>query len=90
VTVDAGTVAAALAAAGTTAACVCSSDPVYAEQAADVAAALRAAGATRVLLAGRPGEHREAWTAAGVDTFVSLGGDAVATLTGLLDDLGVA
>jgi methylmalonyl-CoA mutase len=90
VTVDAGSVGAALAAAGTTAACVCSSDPVYAEQAADVAAALRAAGATRVLLAGRPGEHREAWTAAGVDTFVSLGGDAVATLTGLLDDLGVA
>ncbi|MFB6953508.1 methylmalonyl-CoA mutase family protein [Streptomyces niveus] len=90
VTVDATTVADALTASGTTLACLCSSDPVYAEQAAQVAAALKAAGATRVYLAGRPGEQRETLIRAGVDEFVAVGDDAVAVLSAALDHLGVA
>ncbi|MEU9748156.1 methylmalonyl-CoA mutase family protein [Streptomyces niveus] len=90
VTIDATTVADALTASGATLACLCSSDPVYAEQAAQVAAALKAAGATRVYLAGRPGEQRETLIRAGVDEFVAVGDDAVAVLSAALDHLGVA
>ncbi|MFD3523486.1 methylmalonyl-CoA mutase small subunit [Streptomyces sp. NPDC058653] len=90
VTVDATTVAAALTASGATIACLCSSDPLYAEQAAEVAEALKSAGATRVYLAGRPGEQRETLTRAGVDEFVAMGVDAVAVLSAALDHLGVA
>lgn len=90
VTVDATTVADALTASGATLACLCSSDPLYAEQAAQVAAALKAAGATRVYLAGRPGEQRETLIRAGVDEFVAVGDDAVAVLSAALDHLGVA
>ncbi|MFE5840797.1 methylmalonyl-CoA mutase family protein [Streptomyces niveus] len=90
VTVDATTVAGALTASGATLACLCSSDPLYAEQAAQVATALKAAGATRVYLAGRPGEQRETFIRAGVDEFVAVGDDAVAVLSAALDHLGVA
>lgn len=76
-----------LAASGTGVVCLCSSDKVYAEQAAPAAAAFRAAGARRVLLAGRPGESRETLESAGVDEFVAAGGDAVALLTSLQDEL---
>ncbi|MFG2176596.1 methylmalonyl-CoA mutase small subunit [Streptomyces niveus] len=90
VTVDATTVADALTASRATLACLCSSDPIYAEQAAQVAAALKAAGATHVYLAGRPGEQRETLIRAGVDEFVAVGDDAVAVLSAALDHLGVA
>ncbi|WP_327070099.1 methylmalonyl-CoA mutase family protein [Kitasatospora sp. NBC_01302] len=90
----AGTEPAALAAeftaSGATTACLCSSDTLYAELGEAVAGALKAAGAGTVLLAGRPGEQREAYQRAGVDGFVSAGGDAVAVLTSLLDQIGVA
>ncbi|MFG3053126.1 methylmalonyl-CoA mutase subunit beta [Kitasatospora sp. NPDC048239] len=75
----------AFAASGATVACLCSSDQLYGEHAEAVASALKAAGAARVLLAGRPGEQREAYERAGVDDFVFAGGDAVAVLTSLLD-----
>ncbi|MCI3225146.1 methylmalonyl-CoA mutase family protein [Streptomyces sp. NP-1717] len=90
VTVDAATAADAFERSGAAIACLCSSDPLYAEQAGDVAAALKSAGATRVYLAGRPGELRESLTRAGVDEFVAAGGDAVAQLTSALDHMGVA
>ncbi|WP_329390678.1 methylmalonyl-CoA mutase family protein [Streptomyces sp. NBC_01716] len=90
VTVDATTAADALTAAGATIACLCSSDPLYAEQAEETAEALKSAGATRVYLAGRPGEQRETFTRAGVDEFVAAGDDAVAVLSAALDHLGVA
>lgn len=77
----------AFTASGATVACLCSSDALYGEHAGAVAAALKAAGARRVLLAGRPGEQRAAYEAAGVDGFVAAGGDAVATLTGLLAEI---
>ncbi|MEV7086303.1 methylmalonyl-CoA mutase subunit beta [Streptomyces sp. NPDC093085] len=80
----------ALARSGAAIACLCSSDALYAEGAAPVAAALKAAGALRVYLAGRPGESRERHVRAGVDAFITTGGDAVALLTSALDLMGVA
>lgn len=90
VSVDARTAAGAFARSGAKVACLCSADAVYAEQAEAVAAALKSAGAARVFLAGRPGERREVYLRAGVDTFVAAGDDAVAVLSSVLDDLGVA
>ncbi|NEC69751.1 methylmalonyl-CoA mutase small subunit [Streptomyces sp. SID9727] len=84
VRVDASSVAGAFAASGADTACLCSSDALYAEQAAEVAAALVAAGARRVYLAGRPGAYD------GVDEYVFAGCDAVAVLSSLLDRMGVA
>ncbi|MFB6815746.1 methylmalonyl-CoA mutase small subunit [Streptomyces sp. NPDC056347] len=84
VTVDAATAADAFRASGATVACLCSSDTLYAEQAAEVAGALGAAGARRVFLAGRPGEY------AGVDEYVFAGSDVVTVLSSLLDRMDVA
>ncbi|MFF0744667.1 methylmalonyl-CoA mutase family protein [Streptomyces sp. NPDC004111] len=89
VTVDPDTVADAFRASGAPVACVCSSDALYAEQAAGVAAALKEAGARTVFLAGRPGEAEETYRSAGVDEFVFAGSDAVATLTSVLDRMEV-
>ncbi|MFJ4879154.1 methylmalonyl-CoA mutase small subunit [Streptomyces sp. NPDC088745] len=89
VTVDAATAAEAFAASGAGVACLCSSDALYAEQAADVARALKDAGARTVFLAGRPGEAEETYRSAGVDAFVFAGSDAVATLTSVLDRMEV-
>ena len=83
---DAG---AAFAASGATVACICSSDQVYAELAEATAGALKQAGATQVLLAGRPKDQEAALKAAGVEAFISAGGDAVAALTALHVTLGV-
>lgn len=74
---------------GARVAVLCSSDERYAELAADAAAALKEAGASRVYLAGRPGEHEEAWREAGVDKFVYLGCDALAVVEDLLVHLEV-
>jgi len=60
--------------------CICSSDKVYAERAVEVAAALDAAGLSPVHLAGRPGDRRDAETAAGVDEYIHVGVDALAIL----------
>ena len=77
-------------ASGVTTACICSSDALYAEHAEATAKALKAAGAKLVLMAGRPGEREAALKAAGVDQFLFVGADAVATLKGLQGKLGVA
>jgi methylmalonyl-CoA mutase len=61
---------------GATIACLCAGEEVHDERAEAVAAALRAAGARKVLRAGADG--------------LVAGGDAVALLTGVLDELGVA
>jgi methylmalonyl-CoA mutase len=73
---------------GTKLACLCSSDTVYAERAADTAKTLTAAGAV-VHLAGRPGELEQGLKEAGVKTFVFLGCDVVSTLQAAHDILGV-
>ncbi|MGB8944893.1 MAG: methylmalonyl-CoA mutase, partial [Streptomyces sp.] len=84
VTVDATTVAEAFKASGATVACLCSSDALYEEQAAEVTEALKSAGAGRVFLAGRPAERP------GVDAYVFAGCDAVSVLSSTLDHMGVA
>ena len=68
-------------ASGATLACLCSSDVVYASDAAAVASALRGAGAKHIYLAGRPGELEPMLRAAGVGTFIHVGCDLLATLT---------
>jgi methylmalonyl-CoA mutase len=65
---------------GTALVCLCSSDKVYAGQAAAVAKALQAAGAKHIYLAGRPGEQEAALRAAGVNEFIFAGGDALTVL----------
>jgi methylmalonyl-CoA mutase len=63
---------------------------VYAEQAGAAATALKSAGAPRVHLAGKPGERREEFVEAGVDSFVFAGCDAVEVLSSALDVMEVA
>jgi methylmalonyl-CoA mutase len=72
--------------AGAKLACLCSSDKLYEAEAANAAEALKNAGAV-VHLAGRPGHHQTAWQQAGVDTFVYVGCDALATLRAAHDIL---
>jgi len=69
--------------------CLCSSDKVYAAEAADGARALTAAGATRIYLAGRPGDLEPALKAAGVQDFVYVGCDVVATLRAAHASIGL-
>jgi len=69
--------------AGTAVACLCSSDKLYAEEAAVAAKSLRAAGAEEVWLAGKVETER-------VDGYLYLGCDALAVLTRVLETLGVA
>jgi methylmalonyl-CoA mutase len=77
---DPNALAVAFKASGAVLACLCSSDKVYATQAAAAATALQAAGAKHIYLAGRPGEQEASLRAAGVNDFVFAGGDALATL----------
>jgi methylmalonyl-CoA mutase len=79
----------AFSASGASAAVICSSDAHYADAAAGSARALKAAGARLVFLAGRPGEHEAPWREAGVDHFIFVGCDVLATLTALHRELGV-
>ena len=69
---------------GATEACLCSSDALYEEQAAEVAGALKSAGAAQVFLAGRPGQYP------GVNAYIFAGCDAVAVLSATLDRMGVS
>ncbi|MEV0555965.1 methylmalonyl-CoA mutase subunit beta [Streptomyces sp. NPDC050597] len=69
---------------GASEACLCSSDALYEERAAEVTASLKSAGAAHVFLAGRPGQYP------GVDDYVFAGCDAVAVLSATLDRMGVS
>lgn len=82
---DAASAASGFEASGARIACICSSDAVYRELAESTAGALKAAGAQRVYLAGNPGEARAAYESAGVDEFVHVGVDVVASLGAALD-----
>jgi methylmalonyl-CoA mutase len=77
---DFATLASAFKASGAALTCLCSSDKVYAQEAAHAARALRTAGATHIYLAGRPGELESALTAAGVGDFIFAGGNALTVL----------
>jgi methylmalonyl-CoA mutase len=74
-------------ASGAEAACICSSDAVYAEHAEATARALKGAGAKLVLMAGRPGQREGALRAAGVDQFLYAGQDAIEVLRGLQEEV---
>jgi methylmalonyl-CoA mutase len=71
---------AAFKASGAKLVCLCSSDKVYAADAADAAQALTAVGATHIYLAGRPGKLEAALKAAGVQNFIYAGCDVLAVL----------
>jgi methylmalonyl-CoA mutase len=77
---DPAALSAAFEASGAMLACLCSSDRIYAQQAAAAAKALQAADAKHIYLAGRPDEQEAALRAAGVDDFIFAGGDALTTL----------
>jgi methylmalonyl-CoA mutase len=82
-----GEMVAAFRASGATLACLCSSDKVYAAEAADAARALKGAGAHHIYLAGRPGELEGALKEAGVRDFIYVGCDVLATLRAAHDSL---
>ncbi|QIB34917.1 methylmalonyl-CoA mutase family protein [Ancylobacter pratisalsi] len=86
---DIDALADAFRASGARAACLCSSDEIYAATAANAATALRAAGATTIYLAGRPGEHEATWRAAGIEVFLAAGDDLLAFLTDALRRFGI-
>lgn len=83
---DATSAADAFASSGATIAVIASSDEAYPEAVPELAPALRRAGARRLLLAGRPGEHENAYREAGVDTFIFLGSDVLSILESLYED----
>lgn len=68
-------------------ACLCSSDSVYEREAIAAAEALEATGARHIYLAGRPGGREDALRAAGVQSFIYEGCDALATLKAAHDIL---
>jgi methylmalonyl-CoA mutase len=78
--VDAATLGAAFKEASTRLACLCGSDQAYASAAAPAAAALNAAGARHIYVAGRPGAREREWRAAGVQSFIYEGCDALSLL----------
>jgi len=81
--------AAAFKASGAEIACICGGGETYARMAGETARALAGAGATRVYLAGRPGDGRAALRRAGVSGFIHKGADMIAILEEALGALGV-
>ncbi|WP_018996871.1 methylmalonyl-CoA mutase family protein [Hirschia maritima] len=72
-------------------ACICGSDDRYLQEAADTARELGAAGVGRLYLAGKPpAETRDAWQEAGMDEFIHIGVDVVASLELAHSELGLA
>ena len=69
---------------------IASTDACYAEHAENAAQRLKAAGATWIVLAGKPGDNKARWRAAGVDQFIFAGVDALKELETLHAALGVA
>jgi methylmalonyl-CoA mutase len=86
---DADAAARAFAASGATVAVICSSDKLYPDVVPAAAPKLKAAGARAVVLAGNPGANEAAWRAAGVDRFIFIKCDVLATLREMLREEGV-
>jgi len=68
--------------------CICSTDEIYERHAEDAAETLRSAGSSLIYLAGRPGEHEERLTRAGITTFIYAGCDTLKVLSQALDEAG--
>jgi methylmalonyl-CoA mutase len=86
---DADAAAKALAESGAAVAVICSSDKLYPGVVPQLAPKLKAAGARSVVLAGNPGANEAAWRAAGVDRFIFIKCDVLATLREMLREEGV-
>jgi methylmalonyl-CoA mutase len=86
---DAHVMADAFGQSGAKIAVICGSDTQYVEHAAAFAQALKAAGASRIYLAGHPGDNRAAFEKAGIDDFIHIGADLVQVCGTVLDHLGV-
>lgn len=82
---DAKAVATAFGESGAKITVICGSDPQYADMVADIAKALSKAGATRIYLAGHPGDARAAYEAAGIDEFIFVGADVLSICSTALD-----
>jgi len=80
----------AFSASGARIVCICGADSRYAAEASGVARALSKAGATRVLLAGRPGDQEQAFREAGIAGFIHLGTNVPEVLSELLDVVAAA
>jgi methylmalonyl-CoA mutase len=84
-----GDLAAAFTASGAKLACLCSTDEVNGREAAAAAKTLAVAGARHLYLAGKPRDTAPL-TAAGIETFIFAGCDALATLKAAHGILGTA
>jgi methylmalonyl-CoA mutase len=76
-------------ASGARIAILCSADALYEQLVPTFGPALKAAGAETLYLAGAPGDKQEIYDAAGVDAYISLGGEVLGVLTAQLARLGV-
>jgi methylmalonyl-CoA mutase len=81
--------AATFKASGAALVCLCSSDPIYAQEAAPAAKALAAAGARHIYLAGRPLQREAELRASGAQSFIYAGCDMLATLKAAHGILGL-
>jgi methylmalonyl-CoA mutase len=74
---------------GCSLACICGSDKRYAAEAVETAKALKEAGVKRLYLAGKPGELEAQLREAGVDEFIHIGVDVLASLEMAHAELGL-
>jgi len=88
VTADAA--AAAFVASKAPVAVICSTDAVYPEVVPPLARLLKEKGAQTVVVAGRAGDHEASYKQAGVDVFIFIGCDVVATLRSILANVSVS
>ena len=86
---DPESAAEAFARSGSKVAVICSTDEAYETVVEQVAPRLKAAGARSVILAGNPGAKEARFRAAGVDRFIFVRCDVLATLRDLLREEGV-
>jgi methylmalonyl-CoA mutase len=86
---DPDAAARAFAASKTKIAVICSSDKLYPDFVPQLAPRLKLVGARTVVLAGNPGSNEAAWRAAGVDRFIFIKCDVLATLREMLREEGV-
>jgi len=68
---------------------ICSSDKLYPDFVPRISGELKAAGVRTVVLAGNPGAMKSAWRDAGVDRFIHMKCNVLATLQELLQEEGV-
>jgi methylmalonyl-CoA mutase len=87
---DAAAAVAAFAASGSEVAVLCGSDDQYPEWVPTLVPALRERGARQIILAGRPGEREAQFQQAGVGSFIYVGADVIASVSRVLDGMGVA